>query len=238
MLRLKSGAGDTWAGWAGGEGYVQLRLSQGGAWGELLVDPAARRRGLGRHLLGACLEAARQRGAGHLDIWCFGDRESGARLAAEMGFAPLRRLLLQVRSLEELPDLPPAEVELQPFQEQDVADWMAVQNAWSEESFRLRLAEPWFEPSLLRLARHQGRTLGYLWLKPEGEIFMMAVSPRARGRGLGRWLVTWGLHELARRGAQRASVFVDAGSEEACRLYAGLGFTTHSADCCYRRELA
>lgn len=248
MLRLKASAGDTWARWVPGSGgwrgYAQLHLARENAWGELLVDPAARRRGLGRHLLGACLEGARRHGARHLDVWCFGDRESGARLGARMGFQPLRRLMFQSRSLDSLPPLNPSGVVMEPFQPEDVADWLRLHTGtWGEQSFRLRLEEPWFDPSLLRFARCEGRTLGYLWLKhsplqTEGELFMTAVAPEARGKGLGRWMVTWGLHELAWRRASSASVFVSSTSEAACKLYASLGFTTHSTDCCYRHELA
>lgn len=254
LLRLKSGAGDTWARWVPGaegwRGYAQLHLKGEGAWGELLVDPAARRQGLGRQLLSACVASARERGAAHLDVWCFGDRASGARLGAQLGFEPLRRLLFQSRGLTDLPALSASEVELEPFCESDVGDWMTLHRsvqtdpsrAWSEESFRLRREEAWFDPSLLRLARLGGQTLGYVWLKhprlqSQGEIYMMAVSPGARGRGLGRWLVTWGLHELAWRRALTASVFVNGSNEAACQLYSGLGFTTHSTDCCYRHRL-
>lgn len=252
LLRLKSGTGDTWAGWLPEwAGYAQLHLAGAGAWGELLVDPARRRRGLGRHLLGACVASARERGARHLDVWCFGDSESGARLTAQLGFEPLRRLLFQTRALEGLPGLEPSEVILDAFDPaRDVADWMALHRsvqadparAWTEEAFRLRLTESWFDPALLRLARLGGRTLGYIWLKhhplqTDGEVYMMAVSPEARGRGLGRWLVTWALHELAWRRASSAGVFVNASAQAAVRLYSSLGFQTHSADCCYRHEL-
>ncbi|MCE7870377.1 GNAT family N-acetyltransferase [bacterium CPR1] len=255
LLRLRKGTGDTWASWVPGaegwSGYAQLHLTDQGAWGELLVDPSARRRGLGRHLLDACVQSARERGANHLDVWCFGDHEGGARLSRSLGFAPLRRLLFLVRGLDSLPPLPASPVGLEPFEgSRDVSVWMALHRsvqpdptrAWSEDDLQLRLAEPWFDPSLLRLARLDGQAVGYLWLKhhalqTEGELFRMAVAPAMQGRGLGRYLVTWALHELAWRRALTASVFVSTSNEAACRLYQGLGFRTHASDCCYRREL-
>ena len=158
--------------------------------------------------------------------------------------------MFQSRDLAELPALDASEVVLEPFCQDDVADWMALhrsvqadpERAWSEESFRLRRDEAWFDPSLLRLARLGGRTVGYVWLKhprlqSQAEIYMMAVAPDARGQGLGRWLVTWGLHELAWRRALSASVFVNSSNEAACRMYSSLGFSTHSTDCCYRHTL-
>lgn len=255
LLRLRRGTGDTWASWVSGaegwSGYAQLHLNGQGAWGELLVDPSARRQGLGRHLLDACVQGARERGASHLDVWCFGDHESGARLGHSLGFSPLRRLLFLVRPLDELPPLPTSPVCLECFDPaRDVSAWMALHRsvqsdpsrAWSEEDLQLRLTESWFDPSLLRLARLGEETVGYLWLKhhalqTEGELFRMAVAPAMQGRGLGRYLVTWALHELAWRRALTASVFVSSSNQAACRLYDRLGFRTHASDCCYRREL-
>ena len=107
--------------------------------------------------------------------------------------------------------------------ERDSASWLAHNNeafaahpeqgAWAPDDLALRLRERWFDPTGFLLFRRDDDLLASCWTKihelhPErlGEIYVIAVSPRARGLGLGRLAVCHGLASLAKRGAGRGSL--------------------------------
>ncbi len=52
----------------------------------------------------------------------------------------------------------------------------------------------------------------------------VAVLPEARGRGVGRALMSQALEEARRAGRRRVALYVVEGNEPAVRLYASLGF--------------
>jgi ribosomal-protein-alanine acetyltransferase len=58
----------------------------------------------------------------------------------------------------------------------------------------------------------------------QGDIQTVTVAESARGRGIGRLLLTELLAEAERRGADEVFLEVRAGNEVAQRLYASLGF--------------
>lgn len=58
----------------------------------------------------------------------------------------------------------------------------------------------------------------------EAEILTLAVAPAARGRGLGRALVTAAARHAATMGANALFLEVEEGNAPALALYAGLGF--------------
>lgn len=71
-------------------GYAQLDLAVATA--ELVVDPPARRRGLGSALLGAVREAAAEAGA-TARVWAHGDLPAARALAESAGLSVVRELL-------------------------------------------------------------------------------------------------------------------------------------------------
>ena len=60
---------------------------------------------------------------------------------------------------------------------------------------------------------------------PEAEILAVAVAPHARGRGVGRTLVTGAVEELARRGVGEVRVVTASSNAPALAMYAAAGFT-------------
>ena len=95
-----------------------------------------------------------------------------------------------------------------------------------------------------------GGLLGFHWTKlhahadedppphaPVGEVYVLAVSPRAQGRGLGRVLLRAGLAHLHAHGARRVVLYVDTAAAGARALYASAGFTTASHDVCYEQDV-
>ena len=102
-------------------------------------------------------------------------------------------------------------------------------DAWSRRSMAAELegrdtyylvAEPHDEP---------GRVVGYAGLLAgrgtgDADVQTIAVLPEARGRGLGRTLVTQLVAEARRRGAREVFLEVRADNPVAQGLYASLGF--------------
>lgn len=86
-----------------------------------------------------------------------------------------------------------------------------------------------------------GRVLGFHWTKlhrepesePVGEVYVLGVDPQSTVRGLGTPLTVTGLVHLARRGAQRAILYVEGDNAPALRLYRKLGFDTVGTDVVY-----
>nr|WP_276611919.1 mycothiol synthase [Kineococcus vitellinus] len=219
--------------------------------GELLVDPAARRRGHGRALLEAVGEAAP---ASRVLLWSHGDTPGARALAASAGWRRERELLRMERPTAglaelEVPALPPGVV-VDAFRPgADDEAWTALnaaafaghpeQGRWSVQDLRLRLAEPWFDPSVMLLARAPGGALvGFCWMKVEpaaAELYVLGTAPAHAGRGLGRALLVRGLRAVAARADVPPGVelYVDGDNAPALRLYERLGFTRAAVDVQY-----
>ena len=169
-------------------GYARLE-SDGQAFAELVVHPAARGQGIGRALLTRLELLAGERPLG---FWAHGDLPGATALAERRGYARARVLLQLRRDLAGVdPDPRPAlpdGVVVRPFRPgKDEAAWLRVnarafarhpeQGSWTEEDLRLREAEPWFDPAGFLLAWHGdpdagGELLGSHWTKvhPPGDV--------------------------------------------------------------------
>ncbi len=121
-----------------------------------------------------------------------------------------------------------------------------------------RMAEPWFDPAGFFVAettpdREPGAThpadaagalVGFHWTKvhhgedPVGEVYVVGVSPRAQGSGLGRLLTLTGLHHLAGLGLREVLLYVEADNAPAVAVYSGLGFAHADADTHVQYRLA
>ena len=143
--------------------------------GELVIDPAQRRRGLGLALARAAVAAA---GPLPVRIWAHGDLPAAAGLAAAAGFTRVRSLFQMRRSLAEpLPEprLPDG-ITLRSFVPgQDEDEWLALnaaafsghpeQGGWTRAELEHREAQPWFDPAGFFLAVRAGRLAGFHWTK-------------------------------------------------------------------------
>lgn len=138
-------------------------------------------------------------------------------------------------------------VTLRPFVPSDAArllDVNAAAFAHHPEQGRLdlaglqaRMAEPWFDPAGLIEAFEGDTMLGFHWTKRHdattGEVYVLAVHPRAQGRGLGRRLLTAGLQQLRASGCTRVILYVDRADTVAVGLYESGGFTVAHRDVLY-----
>jgi mycothiol synthase len=227
-----------------------------------------RRRGLGRALVRAAMEASND---GRLRLWAHGDHPSASALALSLGFERSRVLWQMRRSLYApvpAPELPDG-VRIRPFEVgRDEEAWVALnaaafadhpdQGRWTLRDLRVRLCEPWFSAPGFLLAEREadGELLGFHWTKvhgelhvhprppgtaphahePIGEVYVLGISPRAAGTGLGVALTLAGLRHLRAQGLDQAMLYVDESNTRAVRLYQKLGFSRWTTDVCFRRR--
>lgn len=231
-------------------GYAQL---EDDAAAELLVDPAHRRRGLGRRLLETVVD---EPAAAELRVWAHGDGAGARALANRLGFVRSRVLLQLRRPLTgELPEpsWPPG-VSVRTFRPgSDEGAWLAVnaaafathpeQGRWTLADLEQREAQNWFDPKGFFLAERAGTLVGFHWTKihreetpPIGEVYVVGVQPAEGGHGLGRALTLIGLHHLRSSGLADVLLYVDESNEPAMKTYERLGFTRWAADAMYSRR--
>lgn len=224
---------------------------------ELVVDPSARRRGVGRLLLGQAVASAQEKGAHRLDLWAYNDNEPSQRMAAQFGFSPARRLLHLHRHMRSAPQAlsVPGAVIRSVRPGVDDKRWLALNNRifaghpengrWTLDDLHARMAQPWFRADDVLMLEVDDVLAGFCWLKVEerpsegrvGEIYVIGTAPEYQGRGLGRYLLACALRRLRERDADAAAIYVDQSNEAAVALYTSSGFHYHHVDVCYTRSL-
>jgi len=239
-----------------GYGHLDPTDPVEGPAGEMVVDPAVRRRGLGL-MLGSSLEA--EAGPAGLRLWAHGDLPAATRLAAAAGFQRSRALWQMRRSLQAHMDRPQFAVGItvRTFRiGEDEDSWVALnrrafarhpeQGAWTRADLDMREREPWFDPDGFFLAERDGHLVGFHWTKihggtdnpadhghghePIGEVYVVGVDPAERGTGLGRALTLTGLRHLRARGLAQVMLYVDETNTAAISLYESLGFAHWDTD--------
>ncbi len=217
---------------------------------DLTVDPAFRRRGHGRRLVPAALEAVRRRGLDdHLQLYVPPHLPGSVAFAEAMGLRYRSSLWrFELAAAHAVP--PPAfaaEVSVRAFDpalDADLDAWLRFMLAtfeghpttmtWTLPVIEHIHAAPDFDPSaILRVsAAARAEPIAFVLIRvdePEpgvrtGEVGLVGVLPAWRGRGLGRELLRWGVTELRRRGAGGIELSVEAGNERATNLYRRHGF--------------
>jgi mycothiol synthase len=205
-----------------------------------------RRQGIGLALLRAS-EAflMRQRRIEHvseagLSAWL--PNEAGDALAARAGYRHQRYYWLMERPPAEVPQPEwPAGVSTERFDrsERHHRDWTAAYNdsfaqhhlflPTTLEHVRARTASAKFRAEGLLLAYRDGACVGFCrneMYPSRGEIGTLGVVGAARGTGLGRALLRWGVAWLQAQGEQPVTLIVDGENTGALRLYEQEGFRT------------
>ena len=217
--------------------------------GQLVVDPAHRRQGIGRGLVAALA----QRTAG-VRLWAFGDLPAAQGFVAALELRPQRVLLMMERRLTP-PDtgdasFAPLGLRLCGYDPDDAEALLELnaaafahhpeQGSLDAAGLAARMAEPWFDPDGLILAFDEAGLAGFHWTKrhdaEHGEVYVIAVAPRTQGRGLGAILLEAGLAHLAAGGARRAVLYVDSAEERAVRMYGRAGFIVAHRDVLYASD--
>jgi mycothiol synthase len=162
-----------------GYGHLDVTDQVAGSSAELAVAPRARRRGVGRDLVGHLLAETPD---GRLRLWAHGEQSGAAPLAQSLGFRRSRTLWQMRRSLfAAIPDPAwPAGVHVRSFLPGlDDDEWVALnakafvalpdQGAWTLDDLHLRMREPWFDAAgFLVAVDDQDRMLGFHWTKVHG----------------------------------------------------------------------
>jgi mycothiol synthase len=220
---------------------------------DLAVHPEARGRGVGTALAAEVAADGRK-----VEAWSHGDHPAAAKIAERFGIARERELMIMRRSLVEPlePVVVPPGVTVRGFQPADEAALLEVnasafahhpeQGHMTHEDFRERSTESWFDPDGLLLAVPSEGSggpslLGFHWTKvhrdedpPYGEVYVVAVNPKAAGRGLGTVLTGAGLQYLKDQGLDSVVLYVDGDNDPAIAVYTNLGFDVERTEVQYR----
>jgi mycothiol synthase len=216
---------------------------------DLAVHPDARGRGLGTALAGAALD-----GMARVEAWSHADHPAAARIAGRYGVPRARELrIMELPADVPLPSVEaPEGVTVRAFRDGDEQAVLAVNGAafahhpeqgqMSLDDLRDRMAEDWFDPQGLLLAVDaDDRLLGFHWTKEHreeeeafGEVYVVAVNPKAAGRGLGTLLTNAGLRHLRGRGLDTVILYVEADNAPAIAVYQRQGFGLRRTEVQYR----
>ena len=217
---------------------------------DLVIDPLFRGKGFGAVAFAGLVPTVQ----GEVTAWSHGAHPAARILAERHGFHAARTLLELALDPLGAPESPPAAdgVTVSRFDaERDAAAWVELnarvfaghpeQGAVDSEALADRMAEPWFDSGDFLVAHdHEGRMVGYDWLKIEpasttGEIYVLGVDAASGGHGVGRLLLAAGLARMAQRGCTRATLYVEGDNARALRLYRAAGFVDAKVDVQYRR---
>jgi mycothiol synthase len=232
-----------------GEGGFALRH---GDMVDLAVHPESRGRGVGTELAAAVAADGRK-----VEAWSHADHPAALALAQRFGVPRERELKIMRRSLAEPlgeVTVPPG-VRIRTFEPADEAALLEVnasafahhpeQGDMTHEDFAERTSESWFDPEGLFLAVPDGvdgpPLLGFHWTKVHddedpayGEVYVVAVNPKAAGRGLGTLLTNVGVTHLRDRGLGSVLLYVDGDNDPAIAVYTGQGFEVERTEAQYR----
>jgi len=131
------------------------------------------------------------------------------------------------------------------------------QGGWSIENLRVRVNEEWFDEKGFFICEDKGKLIGFCWTKIHGarthfhdvnqtnhgheaigEIYVLAVDPAYRGKGIGKDLTIIGLNYLKYQGLSNAILYVRVENTQALDLYKSLGFKHNSSDVIYKSTKA
>ncbi len=224
---------------------------------DLVVAPEARGHGVGTALATAALAGAET----EVNAWSHSDHPAATRIAERLGLRRDRELWVMERPLDDsLPTAAPTpDYRVRSFRPGDEEGLLAAnalafahhpeQGQMSLEDFHERMEESWFDPAGLFLAvpaaasngdgaAPEHRVLGFHWTKvhPEGfgEVYVVAVNPKAAGRGIGKVLTHTGLLHLRDLGLAKVILYVDGDNDPAIAVYDRAGFSHVRTETQYR----
>lgn len=203
-----------------------------------------------RALLEAVDTLVRDHDAHGTQMWIRHATAGDVLVAVSAGYAVERRLAVLGRDLP-APNAEsvPADVRVRPSTPGDVPALVAIlaaayrgtaEEGWDRTRFGEHAAAEWFSHDDLLVAEDDEGVVGLHWTKRRGggvgEVYNLAVAPRAQGRGLGRHLLDAGLAHLHAVGCEQVLLWVDLANESAVRLYTTAGFTARWEDIAFVRH--
>ncbi|MGI9155946.1 MAG: mycothiol synthase [Marmoricola sp.] len=219
---------------------------------DLVVAPESRHHGVGSALATSALAGIRE----EVDAWSHSDHPAAVRIAERLGLSRDRELWVMERPLDDTlttaePSTDYGVRSFRPGDEEGLLEANSLafahhpeQGHMTRDDFRERQSEPWFDPEGLFLAvpadkdSREPQVLGFHWTKvhPEGvgEVYVVAVNPKAAGRGIGKVLTNVGLRHLRALGLPRVILYVDADNDPAVAVYTRAGFRHLRTEAQYR----
>ena len=226
---------------------------------EAVVHPNHRGKGLGALILKEAVKVCGDK----TRIWSHGDLPAAKSIAASLKLERLWSNLLMSKSLGEIQPVTskyPIRTFISDFDNQaflllnnKVFANYPDQGGWSEDDFRVRLNEEWFDEKGFFVAEDKGELIGFCWTKIHGahthshngddddhghdalgEIYVLAVNPDYKGQGVGRDLTITGLNYLKYQGLINVMLYVGVENKPAFNLYKTLGFNEFGSDVMYR----
>ena len=219
------------------------------------VPEPHRRSGVGSRLVSE-LEARIRAAAPWMPELCFAawkPSPDAHAFAERHGYRPARLYWRMERAVDAAlePTWPPG-VTTRRFDGSDaaIADWAAIYNdsfsehyhffISGEDDCRRIAASAKFRGDGLLLAYRDGRCVGFCrnQLHPDrGEVEILGVTRAARGIGLGRALLRWGVQWHSRQQAPRVTLMVDGENERALALYRDEAFTVERERTMFAKRL-
>ena len=226
---------------------------------EAVVHPNHRGKGLGSLILKEAIKVSGNK----TRVWSHGDLPAAKRIAASLKFERLWSNLLMSKSLGDIQPVT-SKYPIRTFiPDLDNQAFLSLNNkvfanypdqgGWSEDDLKVRLNENWFEKEGFFVAEDKGELIGFCWTKIHGahthshngldvdhghdaigEIYVLAVNPEYKGKGVGRDLTLTGLNYLKYQGLSNVMLYVGVENKPAFNLYKSLGFNEFGSDVMYR----
>lgn len=210
----------------------------------LVVHPGARRQGAGRALTEASEETLKTTPDGPLVLFPPHGNDGAVAFLRATGFRydhSSWRFVLDPKKTMSVPALP-AGIEHSGYDDADVLPYIELINtSFLDHPTPIRVTleqiehvhgQADFDPGAIAILRNEtGVTIGFCATgidrseyPPVGSIRLVGVLRAYRGRGLGRWLLLWGIQRLRSQGIEQIELSVDAENENAVGLYRSVGF--------------
>ena len=226
---------------------------------EAVVHPQHRGKGLGALTLKEAIKICGDK----TRIWSHGDLPAAKAIAASLKLERLWSNLLMSKNLSEIQPVTskyPIRTFIPPLDNQAFLDLnnkvfadYPDQGGWSEDDLKVRLNEDWFDDKGFFVAEDKDELIGFCWTKIHGahphshtggdndhghealgEIYVLAVNPDYKGKGIGRDLTITGLNYLKYQGLNNVMLYVGVENKPAFKLYKSLGFHEFGSDVMYR----